>query len=137
MNLDAGRAPAIIRVAIERQDLAAIGARRADRALQLGEAALHELPARRTGGGRDLDASSVFVAVLTMGGEDDREAKAVGLAEPQAIVEAFDRRAFPDIHFVILRGCDHLGAAAIPGQRREGQRLVALLLVDAKKPDRR
>src|SRR5580692_2328255 len=37
-------APAVIRVAIERQVLAAIGARRADRSLQLSEAALYDSP---------------------------------------------------------------------------------------------
>jgi hypothetical protein len=133
VDLDARRAPPIIRLAIERQDLAAVGARRADRTLQLSEAALHELPAHGAGGCRDLDAGPGFVAVLTVRGEHDRVAKPVSLAEPQAVIEAFDRRALADIDFVILRRRDHLGAAAIPGQGSEGQRRVAVLLVDAKK----
>ena len=70
---------------------------------------MHELPADHAGRHGNLDAGPGFVAVLTMGGEHDRVAKAVGLAEPQAIVEAFDRRAFPDIHFGILRRRDYVG----------------------------
>ena len=103
MDHDAARAPAIISVGIEREDLAAIAARRVDRALQFGEAALHELSAERASRYGDLDPGSGLVVVFPMRGEHDRVAKVAGSAEPQAIVEAFHRRAFADIDLVILR----------------------------------
>jgi hypothetical protein len=72
-----------------------------------------------------------------MRGEHDRVAQAIGFAQPQAVVETFHRRALADVHLVILRWRNSLGIPAVPGQCRDGQRLVAVLLVDAKKPDRR
>ncbi len=137
MDHDASRASPIIRVAIERQDLAAIATRGIDRALQLGEAALHELRAIGAGRHGNLDPGPCLIAVLPMRGEDDRIAQAVGLAEPQTVIETFHRRTLADIHVVILRRRDSGSIAVISGQRRDAQRLVAVLLKDAEKPDRR
>jgi hypothetical protein len=83
---DASRASAIIRVAIERQDLAAIGARSVDGALELGEAALHELCAIGAGRQGNLDPGPGLTVILPMRGEHDRVAQAAGLAEPQAVL---------------------------------------------------
>src|SRR5580698_11292882 len=47
VDRDASRASPIIRIAVERQDLAAIATRGVDGVLQLGEAALDEFPTRR------------------------------------------------------------------------------------------
>src|SRR5260370_17429879 len=72
-----------------------------------------------------------------MRGEDDGRAQAVGLAEPQTVIETFHRRTLADIHIVILRWRDSGSIAVISGQCRDAQCLVAVLLVDAEKPDRR
>ena len=137
MDRNASRAPSIIAIAIERQDLAAIGTRGVDGGLQLGETALHELRAIGAGRHGNLDAGPGLVAVLPVRGERDRVAQAVGSAEPQAVVETFHGRALADIHILILRRRNSLGIPAISGQCRDGQCLVAVLLVEAEKPDRR
>src|ERR1700682_1326356 len=89
VDRNASRAPSIIAIAIERQDLAAIGTRGVDGGLQLGETALHELRAIGPGRHGNLDAGPGLVAVLPVRGERDRVAQAVGSAEPQAVVETF------------------------------------------------
>ena len=76
------------------------------------------------------------MAVFTMRGEDDRVAQAIALTKPQAIVEAFHRCVVTDIDIVILRRRDRVGVPAILSQRRDGQRLVTMLLIDAEEPDR-
>jgi hypothetical protein len=72
-----------------------------------------------------------------MRGEDDGIAQAVGLAEPQTVIETFHRRTLADIHIVILRRRDSGSVAVFSGECRDAQRLVAVLLEDAEKPDRR
>ena len=134
---DASRASPIIGVAIERQHLAAIAARGVDGTLQLGETALHELRAIGAGRQGNLDPGPGLTVILPMRGEHDRVAQAAGLAEPQAVVEAFHRRDLADIHLVVLRRRDSVGIAAACGQCRDGQRLVAVCFVDAEEPDRR
>src|SRR5579863_198368 len=135
MDCDASRASVIFGAGIERKDLAAIGTRRANRALQFGKTALHELRAYLAGRHRYLDAGPSLPTVLTMRGQYDGVAQAVSLAEPQTVIETFHRRALADIHVVILRRRDRGSAVVVDGQCRDGQRLVAMLLVDAKKPD--
>lgn len=63
---DAFRASPIIRIAIERQDLAAIATRRVDGVLQLRETALHEFAARRPGRYGNLDAGPGLIAILAV-----------------------------------------------------------------------
>jgi hypothetical protein len=129
---DASGASPIIRIAIERQDLAAIATRGVDRALQLGETALHELRAISAGRHGNLDPGPRLIAILPMRGEDDRVAQTINLTEPQAVIETFHRRALADIHIVILRRHYSVSISAIFGQCRDGQCLVAALLVDAE-----
>jgi hypothetical protein len=59
------------------------------------------------------------------------------LTKPKAVIEAFHRRAFADVDVVILRRRDGGCVPAIATQRREAQRLVAMLFVNAEKPQRR
>ena len=98
---------------------------------------MHELRAIGAGGHGNLDPGPCLIAVLPMRGEDDGVAQAVGLAEPQTVVETFHRRTLADIHIVILRRRDSGSIAVISGQCRDTQRLVAVLLKDAEKPYRR
>ena len=131
------RASAIIRVAVERQHLAAIATRRIDRALQLGEAALHEFRAIRAGRHGNLDPGSGLAAVFTMRREHDGVAQAAGSGKAtgryRGISPARRRRhRHRDTAPARLRW----RVPAVPGQCGEGQRLVAVLLIDAEKPHR-
>jgi hypothetical protein len=98
---------------------------------------LHELRAISADGHGDLDAGPGLVPILPMRGEHDRVAQAVGLAQPQAVIETFHRRALADVHIVILHRRDSLSIPAISAKSRDGQRFVAVFLVNPKKPDRR
>src|SRR5579864_5492464 len=135
MDCDASRVSAVLRAAIERQDLAAIRTCRVYRAFQFGETALHELRAHLAGRHRYLDAGSSLAIVLAMRGEQDSVAQAVSLAEPQAVIETSHRCVLADIHLVILCRRDCGSGLVVGGQCCYGQCLVAVPLVDAKKPD--
>jgi hypothetical protein len=134
MHHDAPGAPAIVVVGIERQHLAAVAARLVDRAFQFGEAALHELRALGAGRHGDLDPDLELPAMLAVRRQHDSVAHLAGPAQPQAVVETSHRRALADIHLVILRRRDGVGVAAVAAQPRKRQRLVAMLVVDAEKP---
>jgi hypothetical protein len=82
VNSQASRPSAIIRIAVERQDLAPVAIRGVDRVLDVGKAASDELRACRSGGQRNFNADARFRAMFAMGGEQDRVAHVVGDTQP-------------------------------------------------------
>ena len=117
VNRDALRESLIICVSIERQDLAAIGARRVDGFLQFQETALYKLATRRADRHGNLDAGSSLSAVLPMSGKHHCIAQAISETEPKAIVEAFYRLDLADVDIMILRGRDRV--SIFPGAGME------------------
>jgi hypothetical protein len=133
----ASRLTAIIDLAIERENLAAIGARRAHGLFEPGEATLREVLAGASRRNGDLDADRALLFGFAMQGQEDRIAEFALTTQPQPVVEAFHRRFLADIDLMILRRCNRRSIAALPHQLRERRCLPAIFLVDAEEPDRR
>src|SRR5437868_1863483 len=107
------------------------------RILQFRETALHQLRAFASRRHEYLDAGPGLASILSIRGEQHCVAQVAAGAEPQTVIEAFYRRALTDIHFVVLGRRDAGRIAVLSAQRRDRQGLVAVLVVDAKKPQRR
>ena len=128
MHHHALRAPAIVGVAIERQDFAAIAARRVDGFFECGEQLCDNAAAGFAGGHGDLDPQAGLNAVLAMEGEHDGVAHVPGAAQPEAVLETPRRANLADIDVLILRRRDRRRVLAALGERGEGERLVAVPL---------
>lgn len=137
MDHHAFGAALVVPFRFERKHLAAVGSRSIDRGLQLGEATVHKGNAILAGRHRDLDAGSGFAAVLAVKGQHDRVMQAAIPVEPQTVVEALYRLPIADVDVLILRSRDGYGELSFLRQRCIGQRLIAMLLVEAEEANGR
>src|ERR1700680_2393474 len=133
MNGNPAGAALEAQVLFERQDFPAIGAGSIDRRFQRAKAALRELAAALARGNRDLDADPEGVAILAVMRQQHSIAQVAVTAEPEAIVEAFDRVRLPNLQVAILQRRDQAGAVVVLEERGDRHGFIAMLLVDAEK----
>ncbi|WP_246510479.1 hypothetical protein [Bradyrhizobium glycinis] len=97
VHIDAAGLAAVVGRRLERQDLAAIGARRLHGVFELSEATLHHGRPRASGGHHDFDPDAGLATRFAIGAEQDRISQTVQLAKPQTVVEASGRTALANI----------------------------------------
>src|SRR6476646_3170479 len=106
MHLDSADTPGIVVIVLKRYNAPAVRASSRRPKFQISEPLLRELRASLTRRYRDFDVHPAHLSEAHGRSEQDCEEQIVLMREPQAILQAPNRRFIADVDLVVLQGTE-------------------------------